>query len=39
MLVFELFWYNLDMELYENPPLSLTKNLSDNMWFYLLFHV
>ena len=25
MLVFELFWYNLDMEWQENPPLSLTK--------------
>ena len=25
MLVFELFWYNLDMEWQGNPPLSLTK--------------
>ena len=25
MLVFELFWYNLDMEWQENPPLSLTE--------------
>ena len=25
MLVFELFWHNLDMEWQGNPPLSLTK--------------
>ena len=25
MLVFELFWNNLDMEWQGNPPLSLTK--------------
>ena len=25
MLVFELFWYNLDIEWQGNPPLSITK--------------
>ena len=28
MLVFEIFWYNLDMEWWENTPLSL----SDTQW-------